>query len=188
MKIAIDVDGVLLDLMVEFCEIFNKRYGTKYTKEDVAHWEFFHDWDVSEDVAYDIFHEIYNNSQEVPFIDQRAPRILKNLHQNHQLDIVSARTFKFKGELKKTLETHGIHNNVHYRNLILVENKPYDVKLTLDYEIYVDDNPNLVTPIKNIHNKFLLLYNQPWNYNIRASKNVLRVMNWEEILNYFDHI
>ncbi|TFF90566.1 MAG: hypothetical protein EU548_02355 [Promethearchaeota archaeon] len=188
MKVAIDVDGVLLDLMVEFCDIFNERYGTTYTKEDVAHWEFFHDWNVTEEVVYEIFHEIYENSEVVPFIDRNAPEILESLHQNHLLDIVSARTFRFKVELKNALETHGIIKGVHYRNLVLVENKPYDLKLTLDYDIYVDDNPNLCIPIKKSSEKILLLYDQPWNQNVKASMNVLRVMNWKEIFSYFDQI
>ena len=44
MRIAIDIDGVLLDLMVSYCEIFNERHKTEYTKKDVKNWEFFRDW------------------------------------------------------------------------------------------------------------------------------------------------
>ena len=44
MRIAVDIDGVLLDLVITFCEIFNERYNTHYTKEDVSNWEFFNDW------------------------------------------------------------------------------------------------------------------------------------------------
>ncbi|MEJ2248542.1 MAG: hypothetical protein P8Y70_10810 [Candidatus Lokiarchaeota archaeon] len=188
MRVAIDVDGVLLDLMVEYCEIFNKKYNTSYSKEDVAHWEFFRDWNISEEAAYEIFHKIYENSQKVPFIDNDALKVLNSLYQNHYIDIVSARTFKFKRELRKALESHKVYRNVHYRNLILVSNKPYDIKLNLDYDIYVDDNPNLVNPITQFSKKFLLLYDQPWNQNAKNSKNVIRIKNWKEIETTFKQL
>jgi uncharacterized HAD superfamily protein len=185
MKVAVDVDGVLLDLMVEYCEVFNEKYGTDYEKEDVAHWEFYHDWNISEEAAWEIFHRIYKNSHKIPFIDKNAHKVLKLLNKNHHVDIVSARTFKFKAELRKALKNHGIFKNFHYNSLVLVENKPYDVKLNLDYDIYIDDNPNLVYPIQKTLDKTLLLYSQPWNENSKTSENILRVENWEEICNFF---
>ena len=55
MKIAIDVDGVLLDLMTKFCEIFNERYNTRYSKSDVTNWEFFYEWNITEEECFQKF-------------------------------------------------------------------------------------------------------------------------------------
>ncbi|MFX0010600.1 MAG: hypothetical protein ACFE9R_09815, partial [Candidatus Hermodarchaeota archaeon] len=73
MKIAIDIDGVLLDIIVEYCKIYNKRFGTNYQKKDIRNWDFFKDWNITEDVAFNIFYEIYADSMNVPFIDENAP-------------------------------------------------------------------------------------------------------------------
>ena len=78
MKIAIDIDGVLLDIIVRYCEIYNKRYGTNYKKNDVTKWDFFNDWNIDEETAFKIFFEIYEDSRNVPFIDENAPKIMKS--------------------------------------------------------------------------------------------------------------
>jgi len=112
MKIAVDIDGVLLDLMVTFCEIFNQRYNTNYRKKDVISWEFFKDWNVSEKESYEIFYKIYENSSSVPFIDENAPVILKKLNNIHHVDIVSARTSKYRHQLIKKLHEHDIKKGI----------------------------------------------------------------------------
>lgn len=181
MKIAIDIDGVLLDLMATFCDIFNQRYNTNYKKKDVINWEFFKDWSISEEEAYEIFYKIYEDSSSVPFIDENAPSILKSLNNFHHIDLVSARTSKYRHQLIKKLNAHGIRKGVQYTNLILVNHKPYDKKLDLKYDIYVDDNPNLVEPVQKMKGRFLLLYDQPWNQYCICEENIIRVYNWKEI-------
>ena len=34
MKIAIDIDGVLLDIIITYCEIFSKKRVKKYLRKD----------------------------------------------------------------------------------------------------------------------------------------------------------
>ena len=181
MKIAIDIDGVLIDLMVEYCRIFNSIYGTSYKKEDVTDWEFFKDWGISEEEAFSVFNQIYEDSISVPFIDNEAPNVMKSLNLKHEVFIVSARESEFKAPIIKKLNFHEIKKNIHYKKLILLTHKPYDLKLSKHFDVYVDDNPNLVDPIKKLKNKFLLLYDQPWNQNCKCECNVIRVHSWKEV-------
>jgi len=60
-------------------------------------------------------------------------------------------------------------HNINYSNLIQKPNH----KEELDYDIFVDDNPNLAKDIKD--NQILLLYRQEWNKNTPESKNVILV-------------
>ena len=182
MKISVDVDGVLLEFVEKFCEIFNERYSTSYRKSDITRWEFFSDWNVSEEQCYEIFYEIYGDSMTIPLIDDKIPEYLEELNAMNKVDIVSARSSQYKSQLEKKLTFHGIKQGLHYRNLILVNSKPYDLKLTHDYDIYVDDNPNLVEPLKKKMRKYLLLFDQPWNQECKCEKNVIRVNNWKEVV------
>lgn len=182
MKIAVDIDGVLFDLVITFCEKFNERYDTTYQKSDVTNWEFFNDWNISEEQAFKIFYEIYENSEIVPLIDENSLKYMRELNLQHNVDIVSARSSHYRSHLIKALKSHNILKKIHYRELILVNHKPYDSKLILEYEIYVDDNPNLVEPIKKMKNKLLLLYDQPWNMDSKCEKNVFRVKTWKEVV------
>ena len=181
MKIAIDIDGVLLDIIITYCEIYNKRYGTNYKKNDVVKWDFFADWNMDEETGFKIFFEIYENSQDIPFIDEDAPKIMKKLNERYDLDIVSARVPEYRTSIVDKLDSHDIKRGIQYTELILLHHKPYDIKLKQNYDLYVDDNPNLVEPIKMMEDRILLLFDQPWNQNSVCEDNVYRVHNWKEV-------
>jgi 5'(3')-deoxyribonucleotidase len=181
MKIAIDIDGVLLDIIVRYCEIFNGRYGTNYQKSDVTKWDFFNDWNMDEETGFKIFFEIYGDSRNIPFIDEDAPKIMKKLHERYDLDIVSARVPEYRASITEKLVSHDIKEGIQYTELILLHHKPYDIKLKQNYDLYVDDNPNLVEPIKMMKNRTLLLFDQPWNQHSVCEDNVHRVHNWREV-------
>ena len=181
MKIAIDIDGVLLDIIIRYCEIFNGRYGTNYKKSDVIKWDFFSDWNIDEETGFKIFFEIYEDSQNVPFIDKDASKIMKKLNERYDLDIVSARLPEYRASIRSKLDSHDIKEGIQYTELILLHHRPYDIKLKQNYDLYVDDNPNLVDPIKKLKDRTLLLYDQPWNQDSVCEKNVYRVYDWNDV-------
>jgi len=182
MKIAIDIDGVLLDIIIVYCEIYNKRYGTNYQKKDITKWDFFKDWNITEEEAFNIFYEIYADSMSVPFIDENAPKIMKRLNERYDVDIVSARLPEYRSSIVDKLNFHNIREGIQYTELILLHHKPYDIKLKQNYDIYIDDNPNLVEPIKKLKDRTLLLFDQPWNQDSICKNNVYRVYGWEGIV------
>jgi uncharacterized HAD superfamily protein len=181
MKIAIDIDGVLLDIIIPYIEFFNQRHNTEYKKTDVTNWDFYKDWNVDEDEAFGIFYEIYENTMSVPFIDETAPNIMKKLHKLHDLYILSARASQYRSQIIEKLDFHNIKKDSHYIELILVYHKPYDLKINEPFDVYVDDNPNLAKSIQKTHDKYLLLYDQPWNQEIENVNNIFRVYNWNDI-------
>jgi 5'(3')-deoxyribonucleotidase len=181
MKVAVDIDGVLLDIIIEYCKIFNNRYGTNFQKRDVTNWDFYKEWNVDEETAFNIFYEIYADSNNVPFIDSNAPDILRTLNKIHDVSIVSARLPEYHNELVRKLRDHNIMQKIHYNKIILLHHNPPDIKLKEKFDIYIDDNPNLVEPIKYLKDRTLLLYNQPWNQESICENNVIRVYNWNDI-------
>ena len=181
MRIAIDIDGVLLDLMVTYCEIFNEKYNTEYTIQDVKHWEFFRDWNITEEECFEIFHELYEDSMSVPFIDERALEYMRKLNISHEVYIVSAREPQYRNQTLKKLNYHNVKKDVQYVKLILLHHKPYDLKLSQEFNVYVDDNPNLAESIKKRKKRYLLLYDQPWNQDVVCIDNIIRVFNWKEV-------
>jgi len=181
MRIGVDIDGVMLDLGSKFCEIFNELYETNYYKENVRRWEFFRDWEVPEETIYEIFDKAYEQSSSIALIDEDAPHILRKLNEAHYLDFVTARNRKFESYLINRLNYLEIRKGIHYRDLIHVKPKPYDAKIALDYDILIDDNPNLVKAITTLPNKKLLLFDQPWNQHLGEKTNIIRVHNWKQI-------
>lgn len=188
MKIGVDIDGVLLNLIEKVCEIFNELYHTDYTENDIRRWEFFKDWKVSEEIIYNVFYIAYEKSKTLSLIDDNAPQILKELNKKYRVDLVTARNFKYESQLIERLNSLEIKKGVHYENLIHVEPKPYDVKIKLDYNILIDDNPNLVNSIEKFPDKKILLYDQPWNQNYEEKENITRVYDWNQIEKVFQLI
>ena len=181
MKIAIDIDGVLLDIIVNFCNIFNKKHGTSYTKEDITNWDFFNDWNITEEEAFEIFFQIYENTMSVPFIDNTAPKYMRELNHSHEVYILSARTSQYRSQIIEKLNFHDIKKGKQYISLILVQHKPYASKQDYEFDLYVDDNPHLANAIKPMKDRYLLLYDQPWNQDFICKDNIIRVYNWKEV-------
>ena len=181
MRISVDIDGVLLDLIGQVCRIYNQQHNTEYSKKNVSQWEFFRDWNISEDVIYEIFNLAYQNSISTSLVDEGAPYILKKLNKTYNVDLVTARDEQYKKELLARLSSFNIKRGAHYENLIHVKTKPYDVKLGLNYDLYIDDSPNLAQHLEIYENKTLLLYDQPWNQKTNEKFNIIRVKNWNQI-------
>lgn len=181
MKIAVDIDGVLLDIMVEYCKIFNERYGTNYNKKDVTDWEFFRDWNIDVKIAFEIFTAIYEDSMNVPFIDEDSIEIMQKLNKDQEVFIVTARNPQYKKPVVKKLSSHNIKKGIQYEGIILLHHEPYDIKLEQHFDVYIDDNPNLVESIKLFEERTLLLFDQPWNQKSKCEKNVIRVYNWKDV-------
>ena len=178
LRIAIDIDGVLLDIVVNFCDIFNKKHGTSFTRDDVTNWEFFYDWNISEEEAFEIFFEIYENTMSIPFIDDAAPRIMEKLNKKQDVYILSARNSEYRIQIIEKLDFHNIKRGSHYTDLILVKHKPLAAKQNYEFDIYVDDNPHLAEAVKLMEDRYLLLFDQPWN---RKPHPFLTVKSWHEI-------
>ncbi|MFW9987144.1 MAG: hypothetical protein ACFFC3_00645 [Candidatus Odinarchaeota archaeon] len=188
MKIAIDVVGVLLDNMVTFLKIYNDIFKTEYDREDFSHWEFFKELNLTTEEFLKLFYKTFEYPEEIPFIDDEAPKYMRRLNQMHDLYILSALDSNYKNSLKNQLEFNNIKQNIHYKEMLIVPETPYDLKLKSEFDIYVDDNPNLVEPIKNLKNRYLLLFNQPGNQNSICEQNVIRVNNWKEIYEIIQNI
>jgi len=182
MKIAVDVDGVIFDLIGVFLNVFNRTYNSVYKKSDITQWEFYRDWGISESQVYKIFYQIYNNKFSIPLINEKIPDYLRIINKNHHVDILSARNHNFKSQLIQTLQKYNIIKGQSYEHIVLVNEKPYDLKLKFEYNLYIDDNPNLVGPIKKKKYTTLFLFDQHWNKDSICNKNIIRINHWREIL------
>ena len=181
MKIAVDINGVLFSVIDTFVEFFNEKHGTRYTKQDVTQWEFYTDWNSSEREFFELFYKAYENILDVPFIDDEASKYMKKLNETHDVQILSALDTQYTPHVVEKLIFHGIEGGTQYNELIIIKEKPWDLKLAHEFDLYVDDNPHLVEPIKQMSDRYLLLYDQPWNQDSFCEKNVIRVHNWKDV-------
>jgi uncharacterized HAD superfamily protein len=185
-KIAIDVDDVLLKFVERFLDVCNAKYGTNFTEDEVDNFSFYEIWGMNLDDAMKIFAPIQENADVLNVIDMKCADYIQKLKSDgRDIDILTVRVESAREPLIKKLDALGIKQGSHYDNLIFAPFKVKGVKIThYDYDIYIDDNPDLVKFINGESKKILLLYDQPWNRSVICSgKNIYRVMNWHEVYN-----
>ena len=112
------------------------------------------------------------------FIDDKAAEIMKDLYQKHEVYILSALNSEYKTHVVEKLNGHNVKKGEQYIEMIVVAERHWDLKINHKFDIYIDDNPNLVEPIKKLKRRYLLLYDQPWNQDIICADNIIRVYDW----------
>ncbi len=173
MKIALDVDGVLADVIVSWIEI-NNQNRTKISKNDVTSWDFWKQFNIDRFDFYSELSKCWENWNEIPPTEKNLQQSTKLLNQNATVDIVTAREQYTDTFVKNWLN----HFNISYDNYVSVIDGT--MKADLDYDLFIDDSP-LNAEKFTLKNKKFLLYNQPWNQNIQV-KNVNRISNLFDVV------
>jgi len=172
MKIALDVDGVLADVIISWLN-YSNSIRPHISKNQVTDWEFWKKFDIN---PFDFYSELsycWKNWKSIPTTQENLSDITKDLSILGQIDIVTARersTDIFVNWLK--------HHNIVYDNYVSVIDGP--MKADLDYDVFIDDSPlNALKFLEN--NKKVILYSQPWNQHI-SNPNLHRISNLVEAI------
>lgn len=171
MKIALDVDGVLADV-IESWLIYSNKIRPVIFKDDITNWDFWKKFKIN---RYDFYEELtacWKNWNSIPPTEDNLSIITQNLSNFGQVDIVTARELSTDSFVKSWLKLH----DVTYQNYVSVIDGP--MKADLDYDIFIDDSPlNAIKFLKR--KKHVLLYSQPWNQHI-SDQNIQRISTLSE--------
>ena len=166
MKIALDVDGVLADV-IESWLIHSNKIRSSISKDEITNWDFWKKFKIN---RYDFYEELtscWKNWDSIPPTENNLSVATQNLSNFGQVDIVTARELSTDSFVKNWLKLH----DVTYQNYVSVIDGP--MKADLDYDIFIDDSP--LNAIKFLqHKKKVFLYSQPWNQHI-SNQNVQRI-------------
>ena len=175
MKLALDVDSVLADVMVIWNIIYNKEYNKKLKKEDINAWDFWKKLNLSRKEFNDIFTKTWNQWNTIPPTEENLGSKVKELSNLGTVDIVTGRSKETISQVKEWLKKE----NIVYNKFIRVS--PYALKGNLPYDVFIDDSPyNIIDAAKR--NKFSLIYDQPWNQGININQNIFRVNDITEAI------
>ena len=173
MKIALDVDGVLADV-IESWLFYNNKFRPKISKNEITDWDFWKKFQIN---RYDFYNELslcWKNWNSIPTTEKNLADTTKKLLDFGQVDIVTAREKSTDSFVKFWLEK----NNISYDNYVSVIDGP--MKANLDYDVFIDDSPlNAKQFLKQ--NKKVFLYSQPWNEQI-SHEQIHRVSNLSETI------
>lgn len=177
LKIAVDIDGVIWDIMGAFTDIYNKLYNENVKYEDIDDWYFF---------PQERFERVYPLTlpriMEYKILDEFIPTYLYFLNKVHDVSIVTKEQNTIK-LLEDKLITLDIYKGREYNDLIRLDLK--ESKLDYPFNVYVDDYPGMAEKMNEYPKKIMLLYDQPWN-QVKYTNigNVLRIRGWKDALSY----
>jgi len=134
MKIALDVDGVLADVIQSWLN-YSNSIRDKILKHEITDWDF---WKKHQINRYDFYAELsscWKNWKSIPPTEDNLSLVTQNLSEIGQVDIVTARECSTDSFVKNWLEYY----DVSYDNYVSVIDGP--MKSDLDYDVFIDDSP-----------------------------------------------
>ncbi|CAD6516998.1 conserved hypothetical protein [metagenome] len=134
MKIALDVDGVLADV-IESWLIYNNKIRSNISKDDITNWDFWKKFKIN---RFDFYEELtfcWKDWNSIPPTENNLSIATQNLSNLGQVDIVTARELSTDSFVKSWLKLHDIS----YQNYVSVIDGP--MKANLDYDVFIDDSP-----------------------------------------------
>lgn len=175
LKIAVDLDGVLAESMLVWCERVNKEFGLHLSMEDLDNWSSWKKFAISKDDFYRILDESWDEWREIPPTEPEIAEKVAKVEKFGDIDIVTGRS-------KRTVEAARSwvdNQKVRYRRFVRVLG--WRDKALLDYDVYIDDAPDLMPIISRSPNPWGILYERPWNRSVQEMPKILKAKSWRQI-------
>jgi 5'(3')-deoxyribonucleotidase len=175
LKIAVDLDGVLAESMLVWCKRVNEEFGTQLKMEDLDSWSSWKKFSISRDDFYRILDESWDDWLEIPPTEPEIAEKVSRIEKFGELDIVTGRS-------KSTLQAARSwvdNQRVRYRRFVRVLG--WRDKILLDYDVYIDDAPDLMPLISRSPTAWGLLYERPWNRSVGDMPKVLKAKSWRQV-------
>ena len=164
--IAIDIDSVLADTIIEWCNVYNDRYKDQIQKRTMPYmdktkmigWDIHKYVPITENEVYDIFAETWvENWDRIPPTEPYIADVIKEMKDaGHYISILSARkrnsypaVMNWLNELK-----------IPFDEITLIQSHGR-CKCSFPFDILIDDSYDNV--IKVEAPKKAILFTQPWN-------------------------
>jgi uncharacterized HAD superfamily protein len=186
MKIAIDIDEVIVECVKHFLFIHKSKTGVDFNFDEVFTYALWEPLGISREQANEYFNSFskYNFMLNPDFIEDSKESILF-LFDTHKIGFITARPEKMKEETEIFLKNNFSKFNFdlflsgeHYKNgnktksLICKEN---------NFSLLIEDQQPIAEDCARNGTK-VLLFDKPWNKNCEENENIIRVKSWKEIL------
>lgn len=167
MRIAVDMDGVLADLLPQWLDLYNIIWKDSLEVEDITKWRV-------KEVVKEEAEPFLENMLRIPNFYFALPRIeysvgiLKELSLKHEIFIVTD-PFVRESVPQKVDWLAKHYPFIDKRNILFTGNKSI-----VKSDILIDDNPDNLKGFDG----YRILYDMPYN---REYEEAIRVHNWLDI-------
>jgi len=175
LKIAVDLDGVLAESMLVWCDRANMEFGTHVRMEDIDSWSWWKRIPITKDDFYRILDESWNDWPAIPPTEPEIADKVARIQKFGDPDIVTGRSKRTEVAARSWVD----NQKVRYARFVRVLG--WRDKILLDYDVYIDDAPDLMPLISRSPTAWGILYERPWNKNVGEMPKVLKAKNWRQV-------
>jgi uncharacterized HAD superfamily protein len=172
----VDLDGVLADTMVTVVQLLNRDRTQKLTLESFARWRAWEIAGITKNQFFSALDEAWFSWESIPPTEEDLKANVSRLMKFGIVDIVTGRSRATVAHANSWLESYGIP----FDSFVRTSNST-NAKLALDYDLYVDDSPELMVALASRLRGFGVLYLRPWNRYSSKQPRVFRAERWDEI-------
>jgi len=175
LKIAVDLDGVLAETMETWCKRANEFLGTNFKLADLDTWASWRKLGITREQFFQFLDEAWDDWESIPPTEPRLAEKVRKIARSGQIDVVTGRSKESVSAAKSWLAEHKIP----YQRFVRVPG--WKDKIFLNYDVYIDDAPELMPLISRNPRMWGILYTRPWNRTVPDLRQVFRVESWTEI-------
>jgi 5'(3')-deoxyribonucleotidase len=189
MKIAFDLDDVLINTAEEMTFYFNRLHGTSYTLADHTDFGLHKVWRKPEDycrVVCDDFLSLYI-PELCPY--SGAKEALEELSKNgYELAIISSRPSIHFAATEAWIAKHfpSMKMELHLagqKNLKILGRRKSEICKSIGADYIVDDAPHHIDDC-SCEGISCFLWDRPWNQNFDETDTIKRVKSYDELINF----
>jgi uncharacterized protein len=177
LKIALDVDGVIADVIASWLS-YNNKIRPTILKSQISEWDFWKNHGIDK---FDFYNELsicWKSWEDIPPTENNIATTVAKLSSLGTVDIVTAREESTHNDVKNWLKLHKINFKNYVGVLEGVE------KSQLDYDVFIDDSPlNAKSMLEE--GKSVILYSQPWNESFKDNR-VTRIHELHDSISIID--
>ena len=187
MKIGIDLDDVLGNMVPVFMRYHNDTYGTTLTKEDMWSYDFHKVLQISLEESIKRIYDFERSSKLMDIVPiQGAKEAVQQLANKHHLVVITARDDEFAQTTDHWIETHfpGMFSDIYFANHQSATSTPRnkgDICKEIGASLMIDDSFQNALSCYGVCDN-VLLFDAPWNKHEKLLDGIHRVSSWEEIL------
>jgi uncharacterized HAD superfamily protein len=175
LRIGVDLDGVLAEAMIIWCDLYNKRYGGSLSFEDIQAWEVWKIVKITRDQFFTLLDDAWQEWKRMPPTEENVGEQVRLLREFGTVDVVTGRSMRTVTQAKEWLQVHSIP----YDRFVRTESTL--AKIHLNYDIFVDDSPRLMERIAAKSTALGILYTRPWNRHVHMPSVIRRANSWAEV-------
>jgi uncharacterized HAD superfamily protein len=191
MKIGIDLDEVIVDLLDLFLHFYYIKKGKKFSKKDFFTYNFWEVFDEKREDTFKMTHDFYDSDM----FDKAKPisgsiKSVNLLADKNDIFIITSRPERWKEKTEAWIKRYfgNIKYQIFYSSEFHKESKKTKDQLCagLSIDVMIEDIGDFAIQCANLGIN-VILFDKPWNKKVKHD-NIIRVKNWNEAINTINKI